>query len=84
MKTSMILTAIVLLGASGAALADRDDTHMGSRDFHDGWVKQREGGNFDTTVKAPEIDPASMVAALTLLGGGLIIMRGRRTGKTPV
>ncbi|MGO9931949.1 MAG: hypothetical protein ACLPV8_09065 [Steroidobacteraceae bacterium] len=28
--------------------------------------------------QAPEIDPASMVAALTLLGGGLAVLRSRR------
>ena len=30
------------------------------------------------TVQAPEIDPSSSVAALTLLVGGLIVLRGRR------
>jgi hypothetical protein len=29
-------------------------------------------------VSAPELDPASAVAALTLLGGGLAIFSGRR------
>ena len=84
MKTRSVLIAIMLLGASGVAVADRDDTGMGGRNFHDGWVKQRESKNVATTLQAPEIDPASLVAALTLLGGGLIVMRGRRTSKTQV
>ena len=29
-------------------------------------------------VSAPEIDPASGVAALALLSGGLLVLRGRR------
>jgi hypothetical protein len=29
-------------------------------------------------VKAPEIDPSAAIAAMTLLGGGLAVMRGRR------
>jgi hypothetical protein len=31
------------------------------------------------TVQAPEIDPVSMVAALTLLGGAFAVLRGRRS-----
>lgn len=32
-------------------------------------------------VAAPELDPASAVAALTLLSGGLAVLRGRRGSK---
>ncbi len=32
-------------------------------------------------VSAPELDPASAMAALTLLSGGLAVLRGRRPGK---
>jgi hypothetical protein len=31
-----------------------------------------------TPVKAPEIDPASAMAGLTMLAGGLAVLRGRR------
>jgi hypothetical protein len=31
-----------------------------------------------TSVKAPEIDPASAMAGLTMLAGGLAVLRGRR------
>ena len=33
----------------------------------------------ESTYAAPEIDPASAVAGLTLLVGGLLVFRGRRT-----
>lgn len=39
------------------------------------------GGGGVTTVKAPEIDPSSAMAGLTLMGAGLIVLRGRRTSK---
>jgi hypothetical protein len=32
--------------------------------------------------KTPEIDPASAMAGLTMLAGGLVVLRGRRTKKT--
>jgi hypothetical protein len=31
--------------------------------------------------KAPEVDPAGAMAGLTLLAGGLAVLRGRRSGK---
>lgn len=31
-----------------------------------------------TPVNAPEIDPASAMSGLTLLAGGLVVLRGRR------
>jgi hypothetical protein len=34
------------------------------------------------TVRAPEIDPASALAGLTLLAGGLAVLRGRRGRKS--
>ena len=39
------------------------------------------GGGGVTTVKAPEIDPSSAMAGLTLMGAGLLVLRGRRTSK---
>ncbi len=35
-------------------------------------------GDHDGPAAAPEIDPASAAAALTLLGGVIAVMRGRR------
>ena len=47
-------------------LTDPDSGHSGS-----------SGG----TVAAPELDPAAALAALTLLTGGLAVLRGRRRSK---
>lgn len=33
-------------------------------------------------LRAPEIDPTSAMAALTLMAGGLAVLRGRRTKNT--
>ncbi len=73
MKTRALSLAILLLGATGVATADQDD--------HRGWDHDRDRGWSDrhsSPTQAPEIDPASVVAALTLLGGGLAVLRGRR------
>ena len=78
MKTRALSLAILLLGATGMAFADQDDHHR-DRD-HDGG--HRGSDKWSAPVKAPEIDPASLVAALTLLGGGLAVLRSRRT-KSP-
>ncbi len=48
--------------------------------FHDapnGWF----GGDKIRRYTAPEIDPASAIAGLTMLAGGLAVIRGRRTKK---
>jgi len=34
-------------------------------------------------VSAPELDPASAIAALTLLSGGVAVLRGRRRRDKP-
>ena len=35
-----------------------------------------------TSTQAPEIDPASAMAGLTMLAGGIAVLRGRRRMKT--
>jgi hypothetical protein len=35
----------------------------------------------DACVRAPEIDPGTALSGLTLLAGGLAVIRGRRTKK---
>ena len=42
-------------------------------DDHKGFSEHR--------VTAPEIDPSSTISALTLLAGGLVVLRGRKSGK---
>jgi hypothetical protein len=45
-----------------------------------GWIIKSGGGGGGGTISAPEIDPASAVAGLTLLAGMLAVLRsGRRT-----
>jgi hypothetical protein len=38
-------------------------------------------GHGGKPVKAPEIDPAAAMSGLTLLAGGLAVLRGRRQKK---
>jgi len=74
--------AVLLLGASGAALATPLDSRGGFIK-HEGFTTTR----YDVTkaaapaVAAPEMNSASLLTALTLLGGGLLVMRGRRSQK---
>lgn len=83
MKMRIVFLAVVLLGASGAALAEQGG--QGDRDSHGGYYRHVDRKDdlrvSGTTLQAPEIDSASMVAALTLLGGGLLVMCGRRARK---
>jgi hypothetical protein len=92
MKTRALGIALLLLGAAGIAsadqpdehhagmsgdwspaTADRDDNHRDGGDSHD-WPPHRRS----STLTAPEIGPAGIVAALTLLGGAFAVLRGRR------
>jgi len=41
------------------------------------WFDSCDRGGRET-VRAPEIDPASAMSGLTLLAGGLVVLRGRR------
>ena len=93
MKMSTLLAAIVMLGASGAAVAGRDGGVRGNHDANVGLYQEHGNGgdngdrfarHADTTLQAPEIDSASLVVALTLLGGGLLVLRGPRTSKPAV
>jgi uncharacterized protein YdeI (BOF family) len=72
------VTALMLV--SGIAAASQG---KGGFDWDKGnWGK----GGFDWdsrpgTFQAPEIDPASTMSALTLLAGGLVVLRGRFSKK---
>jgi len=77
MDTQSLALVILLLGAAGVARADHDDGQSGARESH-----ERIHSRGSSTLQAPEIDPASMVAALTLLGGALTVLRGRRSIKS--
>jgi hypothetical protein len=73
MKTRALAIAILLLGAAGVASADQQDRHHGTGMSHDWFHDPRA-----SALAAPEIDPAGIVAALTLLGGAFAVLRGRR------
>ena len=68
----MLRLAVILALAQGMIVAayadDRDRPYPHSPDH-------------ERVHKAPEIDPASAIAGLTLLAGGLAVLRGRRPGK---
>jgi hypothetical protein len=76
MKTQMLTLVIMLLGVAGVARADQDDRDRGARESH-----ERIHSRGSLTLQAPEIDPASIVGALTLLGGALAVLHGRRVMK---
>jgi hypothetical protein len=80
MKKRTLFLAILLLGAAGVAAADQDNDHRDGREFHDR-IGDRIHDRDSHTVQAPEIDPASLVVALTLLGGAMAVLRGRRLVK---
>lgn len=83
------LLAALVLSLSGLTAT----TAYASGGDHDGWFDwssgdhnwdHRDGGDNDDRdgsggprVAAPEIDPSSAVSALTLLVGGLAVLRGR-------
>lgn len=73
----VILAMIASLSMSGTALAFsilHPPGENGGPPSHD--HDHGPGGN--GPVAAPEIDPASAVSALTLLAGGLAVVRGRK------
>jgi hypothetical protein len=93
MKTQALSISILLLGAAGVASADQDDSHRGAGQSHDWFVARADRGDSHRvdgeshdrfhersapTLQAPEIDPVSTIAALTLLGGSFAVLRGRR------
>jgi LPXTG-motif cell wall-anchored protein len=66
--------AVVLLAMAGVASAD-----AGSGCLQFAFLSRFcQAGPNPGTVSAPEIDPASAMAGLTMLAGGLAVLRGRR------
>jgi hypothetical protein len=64
----LVAILALTLGMAAGAYADDDSTPYGSPDH-------------PRVHRAPEIDPAGAIAGLTLLAGGLAVLRGRRSGK---
>jgi hypothetical protein len=65
MKKSLVFAAL-LIAMTGTANAHHPE-------YGEGWRVWSDG-----VVGAPEIDPSWAIAGLTLLAGGLAVLRGRR------
>jgi hypothetical protein len=71
-----ISLALVLMAMAGVASASASGTS--DQCFHILWFTFCPPTDHPSPVKAPEIDPASAMAGLTMLAGGLAVLRGRR------
>ncbi len=69
-----ISLALVLMAMAGVASASGTSDQC----FHILWFTFCPPTDHPSPVKAPEIDPASAMAGLTMLAGGLAVLRGRR------
>lgn len=79
--SKLLTLAICAAAITGVAHADSHRDHddyarPAQRASHWGADSQRPSAT--ASVSAPEIDPASAMAGLTLLLGGLAVVRGRR------
>ena len=72
-----IAAALALMTLAGAASASESND---CRQIL--WFTFCHSDKSDTVVRAPEMDPASAMAGLTLLAGGLAVLRGRRGKKS--
>ena len=74
-----ISLALVLMAMAGvASAADHTDQCWHYLRFTYCPNDRDRDGDDRPSVKAPEIDPASAMAGLTMLAGGLAVLRGRR------
>lgn len=76
MMNRKIVLALALMTLAGAVHAS------GARRGHELQTSRpAEQSESDAVAKAPEIDPASAMAGLTLLAGGLVVLRGRKVNR---
>jgi hypothetical protein len=75
-----ISLALVFMAMAGVASAREDHNRDHDKCIHILWFAPMcpPGDHDRPPVKAPEIDPASAMAGLTMLAGGLAVLRGRR------
>jgi len=73
-----ISLALVLMAMAGVASASASASGTSDQCFHILWFTFCPPTDHPSPVKAPEIDPASAMAGLTMLAGGLAVLRGRR------
>ncbi len=85
-----ILLAMMALAASAATTGSSCTAPQSFADYilslftgvtHCPGTGSSGNGSGVTTVKAPEIDPSSAMAGLTLMSAGLVVLRGRRKSK---
>lgn len=73
-----LLGSLLLLAVTSSAYAGSDGLACEIEHLL-GWVSAcHSGSGGGKPVAAPEMDPASATAALTLVMGGLAVLRGRR------
>ena len=70
MRKLLISTAVALALVSTAGAHDKDKDKHKDKCKHESCV-----------MTVPEVDPSSVISGLTLLAGGLAIIRGRRSSK---
>jgi hypothetical protein len=86
MKTKIAALAIFVLSASGVAVAGQNN-HGDSNNLRGNFIKSNDAPRSNAVVQssavtqAPELDPASLMAGLALLGGGVAVLRGKRANK---
>jgi LPXTG-motif cell wall-anchored protein len=73
-KISLALALVAMAGVASATPSNQNNLQFLWLDFCPATAK--------VTVRAPEIDPASAMAGLTMLAGGLAVLRGRRRKNT--
>ena len=73
-KTSLALALMTIAGVASAKDSDKC--------IHILWFDLCTPSEKHEPVKAPEIDPSSAIAGLTLMLGGVAVLRGRRSKLT--
>jgi hypothetical protein len=83
-KIGLVLVLMTMAGAASASDhdSDRDSDRNSGSCFQILWFTFCPKPN-PVPVRAPEIDPASAMAGLTLLAGSLAVLRGRRRKVIP-
>jgi hypothetical protein len=72
-KIGLVLALMTMAGIASAGDSNSDKC------FHMLWFDFCPPTGKPDPVKAPEIDPSSAMAGLTLMLGGLAVLRGRRS-----
>jgi hypothetical protein len=72
----LALALTIMAGIASARDSDSDKC------FHVLWFEFCAPSEKHEPLKAPEIDPSSAIAGLTLMMGGLAVLRGRRSKLT--